>query len=398
MPIRHLTQPHKTAELVVIGGGIVGAATAFHAARAGVVPVIVERRAALASLTTAAAAGGFRLQLDDEEEYRLIAESVELFMNFAGVTEQREYDAGVRAQGYLWATTTEEGARRQRRLVEIQRSWGLSDVDLLSGDDVHREFPFAAEDVVQARFRRADGLIDPKGVTFGLAAGSGAHVITRCTVTGFRVRGDRLAAVETSAGPVETEAAVIAGGPLSGLVARLAGVTLPITTVRRNKLVIPEVPEVPPSAPMTIDDDTGAHWRPAFGGAYLLFTDPTTPPSEPAEDVPPDPDFAFQVLDPRSPTAVARITPFWREVWDRGTSHWMAQAGQYTMTPDRRPLLGPTPIEGLYVNTGYSGRGVMAGPAGSRHLVDTLTGKIRPEDNPYRLDRTFGDRPHLDPL
>ena len=73
-------------------------------------------------------------------------------------------------------------------------------------------------------------------------------------------------------------------------------------------------------------------------------------------------------------------------------------AGQYAMTPDRRPLLGPTPIDGLYVNTGYSGKGVMAGPAGSRHLVDVLTGKIRSEDNPYRLDRPFTDRPRLDPL
>ena len=95
---------------------------------------------------------------------------------------------------------------------------------------------------------------------------------------------------------------------------------------------------------------------------------------------------------------MARITPFWREVWERGNSSWVVQAGQYAMTPDRRPLLGPTPIDGLYVNTGYSGKGVMAGPAGSRHLVDVLTGKIRSEDNPYRLDRPFTDRPQLDPL
>ena len=76
----------------------------------------------------------------------------------------------------------------------------------------------------------------------------------------------------------------------------------------------------------------------------------------------------------------------------------MIQAGQYTMTPDRRPLLGPTPIEGLFVNTGYSGRGVMAGPAGSRHLVEVVTGKIRADDNAFRPDRPFADRPQLDPL
>jgi glycine/D-amino acid oxidase-like deaminating enzyme len=95
---------------------------------------------------------------------------------------------------------------------------------------------------------------------------------------------------------------------------------------------------------------------------------------------------------------VARVTPFWRAVWERGRDQVFVQAGQYTMTPDRRPLLGPTEVEGLFVNAGYSGRGVMAGPAGSRHLVDVLTGKIAPEDNPYRPDRAFEGRPHLDPL
>jgi glycine/D-amino acid oxidase-like deaminating enzyme len=129
-----------------------------------------------------------------------------------------------------------------------------------------------------------------------------------------------------------------------------------------------------------------------------LFTDPATPPSEPAEDVSPEPGFAFKVLDPASPASVARVTPFWRDVWERGSDQVFVQAGQYTMTPDRRPLLGPSQVEGLFVNTGYSGRGVMAGPAGSRHLVDVVMGKIPPEENRYRPDRAFADRPQLDPL
>jgi glycine/D-amino acid oxidase-like deaminating enzyme len=74
------------------------------------------------------------------------------------------------------------------------------------------------------------------------------------------------------------------------------------------------------------------------------------------------------------------------------------QAGHYTMTPDRQPLIGPTSVPGLFVNTGYSGRGVMGGPAGSRILVDVLTGKLRADANPFRFDREFVERPHLDPL
>jgi sarcosine oxidase subunit beta len=398
MPIEHRTELPRTADLVIVGGGIVGAATAFYAARAGLRAVILERRPTLASLTTAAAAGGFRLQLDDEEEYRLIRESVELFLHFPEATGQDEFDAAVRPQGYLWLTTTEQGSDRQRSLVEAQRGWGLDDVEILSGDEARKEFPFVAAEVIQGRLRRGDGLLDPRGVALGLAAGSRASAVTRCEVTGFRVRGHRLEAVETSRGQVSTPAAVIAGGPLSGLVASSAGVELPIETVRRQKLVMPEVPEVPPDAPMVVDDDTGAHWRPALRGAFLLFTDPTTPPSPPTDEVPTDSSLAFQLLDPESPQAVARVSPFWRAVWERESAPWMLQAGQYTMTPDRRPLIGATAIEGLYLNTGYSGRGIMGGPAGSRQLVDLVIGKVRPEENPFRPARSFAERPRLDPL
>jgi sarcosine oxidase subunit beta len=398
MAIDHISSLPRTADLVIVGGGVIGAATAFHASCAGLHPLVLERRPALSSLTTAAAAGGFRLQLDNEEELRLVRESVELFLNFAEATGQREHDPGVRQQGYLWLTTTEEGAERQRRLVASQRAWGLDDVELLSGEDVRSEFPYVSAEVVQARIRRGDGILDPKQLALGLAAGSGGQAALRCEVTGFRTVGDRLVAVETSSGPVSTDLAVVAAGPFSGLVTAAAGVELPVSTVLRQKVVLPDVPQVPNHAPMTIDEDSGAHWRPAFGGASLLFTDPATPPSPPAEDLPVDHRFAFRLLDPESPVSVARVAPFWRDVWDRGSAHWMIQAGQYTMTLDRRPLLGMTGVEGLYVNTGYSGRGVMGGPAGSRLLVDVVTGKLREDENPFRLNRTFEERPHLDPL
>jgi sarcosine oxidase subunit beta len=398
MAIRYLPALPRTAELVIVGGGVVGAATAFHAARAGLRPLVLERRPALCSLTTAVAAGGFRLQLETPEQLELVRESTELFLNFAEVTGQPGYDAGVRQQGYLWLTTTARGVERQRRLVAQQRGWGVGDVELLDGDEARRAFPFLAPEVLQARFRAADGLLDPKAVTMGLAAASGAAAVTGCGVVGFRLRGGTVVEVETTLGRVAAGAVVVAAGPFSGEVARLAGVELPVTGVRRQKLVMPEVPQVPPAAPMTIDDDTGAHWRPAFRGASLLYADPSTPPSRPSEDVPLDHRFAFQLLDPASPVSVSRVAPFWREVWAAWSAPWMLQAGLYTMTPDHRPLIGPTEVEGLLVNTGYSGRGVMAGPAGSRRLVDLLTGKAAPAGNPLRPDRPFDAEPAVDIL
>lgn len=395
MGITYASDLPPAAELLVIGGGVVGAATAFHAAGAGLSPVVVERRDSPASLTTAAAAGGFRLQLETEEAYRLVRGSVELFASFAEATGQDEHGPDLRPQGYLWLTTEERMAAEQRRLAEAQRTWGLDDVEVLEEDEVRRRFPFVAPEAVQARFRAADGLLDPVGLALGLLAGSGAPVVTGCEVTGFLFSGGRVVGVRTSRGEVASDAVVIAAGPLSGPLVARAGMDLPLSAVRRQRVVVPDVPEVPPEAPMTIDEDTGAHWRPAAGGASLMFADPGEPPGPPSDPVPVDEGFARRLLDPRSPVSVARVAPFWGPVGERllagGGRGWSVRAGQYTMTPDHRPLIGRTGVEGLFVNTGYSGRGVMLGPSASRLLVDELLGKAEGATNPFRPDRSFAE-------
>ena len=390
--VRYIADPPRSAELVIIGGGIVGAATAFQASRAGLRPVLLERRTALCTLTTPASTGAFRLQFDNREELELVRESLDLLSNFSEVTGQTRYDPRLQRQGYLWCTTDAARAGWQRDLVRKQHTWGQSDIEHLDGDEVRRRFPYVSPDVLTARYREGDGFLDPKEITLGFAAASGAAVVTGCGVTGLRVEGGRLASVQTNRGEISIGSSVIAAGPFSGDVASLAGIELPVRAVRRQKMTMPEVPEVPQDAPMTIDDDTGAHWRPGLRGAYLLYTDPDEPPGPPAEDLPTDHGFALGLLDPESPISVARVAPFWREVWERGSANWILQAGQYTMTPDHRPLLGPTPVEDLYVNTGYSGHGIMGSSAGSRIAVDTLTGKLRQDQNPFRLDREFQSR------
>jgi sarcosine oxidase subunit beta len=147
---------------------------------------------------------------------------------------------------------------------------------------------------------------------------------------------------------------------------------------------------------MTIEEETAAHWRPAMRGALALFTDPDTPPSEPHDPVPIEHDWAFGLLDPRSDHALARVAPFWRDAWSGGapTVHWFLQAGQYEVTPDRRPYLGAIGPEGLFINGGYSGHGVMAGPGGSRRVVDLIVGAADADANPLRPDRPIERREH----
>jgi sarcosine oxidase subunit beta len=385
------SDPPHSAEIVIVGGGVIGAATAFAAARAGLRPVILEARPDLCTLTTPVAAGAFRLQFDDRDELELVRESVETFLHFEDATGQDTYRLDVRQQGYLWLTTDNRAAAAQRALVDRLRAWGQTDVELLDGDETTARFPWVDEHVIQCRFRAGDGFVDTKGLTFGLALGAKATVVTSCSVEGFRIQTGRLTAVRTSRGDVATDLAVVAAGPLSGLVAASAGLDLPVVAIRRQKLILPHVPEVAVDAPMTIDEDTGAHWRPALAGAWLLFTDPSTPPSEPTMDVPLDHRFAFELLDPASPVSVARVVPFWRSVWERGSDHWLLQAGQYTVTPDHRPLIGRTPVEGLFVNAGHDGHGVMLSVATGRLLMDEIA--RAGVTNPFRLDRPMRRSP-----
>jgi sarcosine oxidase, subunit beta len=286
---------------------------------------------------------------------------------------------------------TDEGALAQRDLVAAQRGWGLDDVELLDGAEARRRFSFLAGDIVNARFRQGDGWLEPRRLALELARASGARFETGRPVTGFVRQGDRIRGVTTPTGEVAAETVVIAAGPLSGPLGTLAGVDLPLATVRRQKLILPDVPQVPADAPMTIEFETGAHWRPAGTGAHALWTAPAAA-EPPLDDVPTSAAFAFGLLDPASDHALARIVPFWKEVWASPRLQWWLQAGQYTYTPDRRPLLGPTGISGLAVNTGYSGHGIMGSIGGSRRAVDAIIGRLKPADNPFRPDRPMQSR------
>ncbi len=378
------------AELVIVGAGVVGASTAFWASRAGLRPVVLEARPAAASLTTPASTGAFRLQFDNREEMELVRESVDLILNFTEVTGEDSAPLAIRQPGYLWATTSHDGAEAQRRLVSLQHSWGQTDIELLDGADARRRFPYLSGDVVQARYRADDGFIDPRALTLGLLAASKAPLHTSCRVSWVEALAAGGFRLETDQGSIRADQVVNAAGPFSGKLAEMVGVDLPLVVKPRHKIVVPDLARVPPDAPMTIDDDTGVHWRPAYSGAFLLDASPVGPGREPTEDVPPDSDMVFAVLDPSQPESAARISPFWGEAWRRGELRWMVHSGQYMLTPDHRPLIGETPVKGFWVNTGYSGHGIMCSPAAGRILADLITARIG--DSPFSLDRRFVKR------
>ncbi len=414
--LRATDRPPPTADVVVVGAGVVGCATAFRAARAGLRAVVIDARPRPATLTTPAATGAYRLQFDNAEEVALVREGIELYVDFADRAGLPGYDVGLRPQGYLFCARDAVSAASQRELVDRQHAFGLTDVELLDGDEVRRRFPYVSESVVSARFRAGDGFVDQVRLAWGYAlAASGGPGVDRpsgCAeatfvlgqrVRGLRVVGGRIVAVETHDGAVAAPIVVLATGPFLGRTAALAGVDVPIAPTRRQKVIVPDAPEVPQDAPMTIDEATGAHWRPALRGAYVLLTERGTAPDEPSWSVPTSADFAFRLLDPGSDDAIAHVAPFWADVWERGVN-WILHAGQYEYTPDHRPFVGPTPVDGLWLNGGWSGHGVMGSGGGSRLLMDGITGTSTgpdwglrmngPDGGPFRLDRPMGDGRH----
>jgi len=371
------------ADLVIIGGGILGTTTAFHASRAGLETVVLEMRDGLGTLTTVASEECFRAQFSEPENVAMMKTSIEVFENFPEVIGVPGYDIGLHQQGYLFYTDASEGPQTLRAQVEHQQSIGLNDVQFLSGDEVRRRFPWASPEVTAATYRAGDGWLSAHELTHGFAKGSEALFLLRTKATGVKLGSRGLEGVETNRGYISTRTVVIAAGPFSGQVAALAGVELPLSILRRQKVIIGQDPVIPQDAPMTISLPSGAYWRPEVGGGAIGWALPEER-SEPLEKVPTDWAFPALVIE-----EVSKLAPFWEEVVGRLTRDSVfLSAGQYTCTPDSKPILGPSPdVEGLFFNLGYSGHGIMAAPEGSRYVVAMITGQMSDEDNPFSYQR-----------
>ncbi|NLE75754.1 MAG: FAD-binding oxidoreductase [Chloroflexi bacterium] len=380
----------STAEVVVIGGGILGAATAFYASRAGLQAVVLEMREGLASLTTAASEECFRAQFSEAENVEMMLASIQVYETFADLIGIPDYGISLRQQGYLFLSDSPDAPTKLQERVQHQQRIGLADVEYLSGDEVRRRFPWAGPAVTAATYRAKDGWLSAHEATYGFAKGSAAQFLLRTKALGLRTDAHGVCAVETSRGVIETRQVVAAAGPFSGEVAQLAGLDLPLTAVRRQKVILAPDPLIPSDAPMTIDDVGGAYWRPEVGGAAIGWALPEEP-GRPVEKVPTDWTFPALALE-----EVSRLAPFWSQVAERLTrANVFLSAGQYTMTPDSKPILGPCGVPGLFLNAGYSGHGIMAAPEGSRMVVEMMLGRLDAETSPFGLARFKGAQGRL---
>ena len=368
-----------SVDAIVIGGGIVGCATAFFLTRHGFDVLLLERADSLASATTSVSAHAIRCQFAEPENIAQMKESLAIYEQFRDVIGDPAAQINLIQNGYLFASTDELDIPMFADRVARQQSAGVTELELLDGDEIRYRFPWMSDQITIGTFRKSDGWIDSVLAATHFAEASGASIALNASVTGVSSSGGKVTGVETQKGPVQSSIVVLAAGPFSR---DISPVSLPVALWRRHRIVVDPDPRIPQNAPMTIDANTGAHWRPHRGGALMAWAQPEIdrPATWPVER-----DESWPDLILRSPNGIGRLSPFWTELaQDLTPDLCLFTAGQYTVTPDQKPLIGAAgDLGGFYLNTGYSGHGIMGSPSGSRLLADLIAGTVNPADNPF---------------
>jgi sarcosine oxidase subunit beta len=353
-----------SADVVIIGGGIVGSSIAYHLAAEGCRNVLViERETHQGKGSTGKSMGGVRAQFATPVNIQMSLYSIPFYASFE---ERLGHPSGYRPQGYLFVATSERHLAYLRANFERQVVMGLQTAKLLPADDIIHMYPqLRSDDIVGGSFCSTDGFVDPYSAMVGFmtwAAEHGAQLWRNTEVTGIGVDAQGVAGVETSRGRVATRTVVNAAGPWAAQVAKMVGVELPVEPLRR--MLVPTEPfdQFPHTAPMIIDMSSGFHFRPESLGFLLAWNDPEETPGYKTDF---DPAFIEKIL-----VRAADRVPIFENLAVNPKRAW---AGLYEMTPDHHPILGPAPgVPGFFLANGFSGHGVMHAPATGKILCDLI--------------------------
>jgi sarcosine oxidase subunit beta len=351
----------ESAEVVIVGGGAMGASAAYHLAKLGVQDVVLIERESLASGSTSKSAGGIRAQFADELNVRIALRSIAEF-------EALDRDSGIeyKRHGYLFLLTNEADVESFRAALALQQSLGVPS-RLLSPDDVAAMIPtLEISDVLAAAYCPIDGHASPESVVqayAGAAASQGARILQGTSLDRVAVRGDEVVGVETSAGPIRASALVCAAGVWSKEVGGLAGLDIPVRGEPRWMHFTPEDGGLPRELPLTIDFATGFYFHREGTGLVFGGREPT--------------------IEEVASHGVRRL-PLLADLPIQA-SWW----GFYEMSPDHNAIVGEAsrPRRFLYA-TGFSGHGFQQSPAVGEHLAE-LVAVVEPslDLSPLSLDR-----------
>lgn len=367
----------RTAEVVIIGGGVMGASTAYHLALKGCKDIVLlERQPLFGQEATGKCAGGIRYQFATEINIRLSLLSLPLLDRFE---EELGQPIDLRHCGYLFLLTREPDVRAFKVNMELQHHLGVM-TEWLSPEEVKKRLPMMKlDDLLAATWHGRDGLADPSSVVQGYIRGArrlGAKCLTDVEATGISTEGSRVRGVKTRFGEIETRVVVNAAGPWAAQVGAMVGLEIPVVPVRRQIAVTTPIPGLPLDFPFVVDFAKNLYFH-REGPAILTGMSNLNEP--PGFDQHVDRDWELIHFD----AAMTRM-PLLENV---GISNrW---AGLYEVSPDAHPILGKVEeVEGFYCINGFSGHGFMHGPGcglllaeeileGRAHSVDITSLNLR---------------------
>ena len=352
-----------TADIVLIGGGIVGSSIAYHLVAAGCRNVLViERETAQGRGSTGKSMGGVRAQFSTPVNIQMSLYAIPFYASFE---ERLGYPCDYRPQGYLFCATSEMHMAYLRANFEKQVAMGLKNVRLVAADEIRTQFPqLRADDIVGGSFCSTDGFVDPNSAMVGFmtwASEHGATLWKNAEVTAIS-RCNGTFTLTTSRDTVSTRTVVNCAGPWAAEIAKMVGVELPVEPLRR--MLVPTEPfdQFPHTAPMIVDMTNGFHFRPQSRGFLFAWNDPEETPGYKTDF---EPAFIEKIL-----TRAAGRVPVFENVAVNPKRAW---AGLYEMTPDHHPILGESPeVPGFFFANGFSGHGVMHAPATGKILSDLI--------------------------
>jgi sarcosine oxidase subunit beta len=351
----------SNAEVVVIGGGIMGASTAYHLAKRGCTDVVVLESAEMFGLgSTGLNAGGVRYQFATAVNVELSKLSFGMMERFA---DEMDQPIALRRCGYLFLLDREKDLEQFRKNVALQNSLGVPS-QVIGVDEIARLAPEVNLDgIIGGTWCPLDGLVDPNGLLQGYVSQArrlGATLYTSAPATGIDVVDGKVMGVSTKDGRISTSNVVIAAGAWAGLVGDMAGIELPVEPIKRQIAVTSEMPNLRPDFPFVIDFSRSLYFHREGRG---ILTGKSNAEQEAGFDTTVDEDWRLRHLE----EAMERL-PLLAEA--EISAEW---AGLYEVTPDDQPILGKLPqVEGLFSCAGFSGHGLMHGPAAGLLLAEEI--------------------------
>jgi len=360
----------RTADVVVIGGGIMGASTAYHLAKRGCTNVLVVESGEMFGLgSTGLNAGGVRYQFATAVNIELSKLSIGMMERFA---DEMDQPIGLRRCGYLFMLDDQADLEQFTRNVALQNTHGVPSRVITPSEIAELAPEVELTGIICGTWCPRDGLVDPNGLLQGFVSQArrlGASLVTSTSATSIEISGGRVQRVVTNAGTIDTPAVVIAAGPWSGDVGAMAGVSLPVQPVRRQIAVTAGIPNLRAEFPFVIDFSRALYFHREGGGILTGMSNRDEPPGW---NTAVDDEWRLHHLE----NAMERLPML-------ADAEIMAEwAGLYEVTPDDQPILGKLPqADGLFVCAGFSGHGLMHGPgAGLLMSEEILDGRAHTID------------------